>query len=98
MTAVAEPVTAAAAVPAPDQKADSDDPSDRSETIGLGDTKKAESAPSYKVARLDPAGGAVADSNTKTIQQQVTAATVIAEHVVTLRDAEKAASGSPKQH
>ena len=95
VTAVAEPVTAAAAVPAPDQKADSGDPSDRSETIGLGDTKKAESAPSYKVARLDPAGGAVADSNTGTIQQQVTAATVIAEHVVTLRDAEKAASGSP---
>ena len=95
VTAVAEPVTAAAAVPAPDQKADSGDPSDRSETIGLGDTKKAESAPPYNVARLDPAGNAVADSNTRTIQQQVTAATVIAEHVVTLRDAEKAASGSP---
>ncbi len=95
VTAVAEPVTAAAAVPAPDQKAESGAPSDRSETIGLGDTKKAESAPPYDVARLDPAGSAAADSNTRTLQQQVTAATVIAEHVVTLRDAEKAASGSP---
>ena len=45
--------------------------------------------------RLEPAGSAAADSNTRTIQEQVTAATVIAEHVVTLRNAEKAASGSP---
>src|SRR6266850_3168023 len=42
-----------------------------------------------------PAGGAVANSNAGTIQQQVTAATVIAEHVMTLRDAQKTAPASP---
>ena len=93
--ALEEQVTAATAVPAPEQEADSADRSDRSETIQLGDTEKAASAPPYNVARLDPTGNAAADSNTRTIQEQVTAATVIAEHVVTLRDAEKAASASP---
>ena len=93
--ALEEQVTAATAVPAPEQEADSADRSDRSETIQLGDTEKTASAPPYNVARLDPAGNAAADSNTRTIQEQVTAATVIAEHVVTLRDAEKAASASP---
>ncbi|WP_334390699.1 hypothetical protein [Bradyrhizobium sp. AZCC 2262] len=90
-----EQVTAAAAVPAPDQKADNGAQSDRSETIGLGDTNKAASAPPYDVAGLEPTASAAADSNARTIQQQVIAATVIAEHVMTLRDAEKAASGSP---
>ena len=93
--AVAEEVTAATAVPAPEQEADSADRSDRSETIQLGDTEKTASAPPYNVARLDPVGNAAADSNTRTIQEQVTAATVIAEHVLTLRDAERAASASP---
>ena len=93
--ALEEQVTAATAVPAPEQEADSADRSDRSETIQLGDTEKTASAPPYNVARLDPVGNAAADSNTRTIQEQVTAATVIADHVVTLRDAEKAASASP---
>jgi ABC-type phosphate/phosphonate transport system substrate-binding protein len=46
------------------------------------------------VAVLEPSASAAADSNTRTIRQQVIADTVIAEHVMTLRDAEKAASGS----
>jgi len=90
-----EQVTAAAAVPAPAQKADNSAQSDRPETIGLGDNNKATSAPPYDVARLEPTASAAADSNSRTIRQQVIADTVIAEHVMTLRDAEKAASGSP---
>jgi len=43
-------------------------------------------------ARPEPAGNAAADSNTRAIQQQVKVATVIAEHVMTLRDAAKTAS------
>lgn len=93
--ALEEQVTAATAVAAPEQEADSADRSDRSETIQLSDTEKTASVPPYNVARLDPVGNAAADSNTRTIQEQVTAATVIAEHVMTLRDAEKAASASP---
>ena len=46
-------------------------------------------------ARREPAGYAAAGSKTRTIQEQVTAATVIAEHVMTLRDAETTASASP---
>jgi hypothetical protein len=90
-----EQVTAAAALPAPDQKADNGALSDRPETIEPGDTNKATSAPPYDVAALEPTAGAVVDSNTRTIRQQVIADIVIAEHVMTLRDAEKAASGSP---
>jgi hypothetical protein len=90
-----EQVTAAAAIPAPAQKADNSAQSDRSETIEAGDTNKAASAPPYDVAALEPTASAAADSNTRTIRQQVIAGTVIAEHVMTLRDAEKAASGSP---
>jgi hypothetical protein len=90
-----EQVTAAAAIPAPAQKADNSAQSDRSETIEPGDTNKAASAPPYDVAALEPTASAAADSNTRTIRQQVIAGTVIAEHVMTLRDAEKAASGSP---
>jgi len=56
---------------------------------------KAASAPPYDVAALEPTASAAADSNTRAIRQQVIAGTVIAEHVMTLRDAEKAASGSP---
>jgi hypothetical protein len=90
-----EQVTAAAALPAPDQKADNGALSDRPETIEPVDTNKATSAPPYDVAALKPTASAAADFNTGTIQKQVIAATVIAEHVMTLRDAEKAASGSP---
>jgi len=90
-----EQVTAAAAIPAPAQKADNSAQSDRSETIEPGDTNKAASAPPYDVAALEPTASAAADSNTRAIRQQVIAGTVIAEHVMTLRDAEKAASGSP---
>ena len=90
-----EQVTAAAALPAPAQKADNSAQSDRPETIEPGDTNKATSAPPYDVAALEPTASAAADSNTRTIRQQVIADTVIAEHVMTLRDAEKAASGSP---
>jgi hypothetical protein len=90
-----EQVTAAAAIPAPDQKADNGGQSDRPETIGLGATNKAASAPPYDVAGLEPSANAAADSNSRTIRQQVIADTVIAEHVMTLRDAEKTASGSP---
>ncbi len=50
-------------------------------------------------ARPEPAGqpaaSPAAGPNTGTIQQQVTAATVIAEHVMTLRDAQKTAPASP---
>jgi TRAP-type uncharacterized transport system substrate-binding protein len=50
-------------------------------------------------ARLEPAGqaaaSAAADPNAGKIQQQVTAATVIAEHVMTLRDAQKTTPASP---
>ena len=87
-----EQVTAAAALPAPDQKADNGALSDRPETIEPGDTNKAASAPPYDVAALEPTASAVVDSNTRTIRQQVIADIVIAEHVMTLRDAEKAAS------
>jgi ABC-type phosphate/phosphonate transport system substrate-binding protein len=38
-------------------------------------------APRSLQARLEPAGNAAAGSNTRTIQQQVTAATAVAEHV-----------------
>jgi hypothetical protein len=93
--AVAEHVTAATTVPAPEQKSDIAEHSDSSATIQPGDTENAASAPRFNVARLEPGGNATADSNIRTIQEQVTAATVIAEHVVTLRDAEKAASASP---
>ena len=90
-----EQVTAAAAIPAPAQKADNSAQSDRSETIEPGDTNKAASTPPYDVAAPEPTASAAADSNTRTIRQQVIAGTVVAEHVMTLRDAEKAASGSP---
>ena len=46
------------------------------------------------VAAPSPEAGAAANSNTRAIQRQVTAATVVAEHVMALRDAEKAASAS----
>jgi hypothetical protein len=88
-----EQVTAAAA-PAPAQKTDNGQ-SERRETIGLGATNKAASAPPYDVAALEPTASAEADSYSRTIRQQVIADIVIAEHVMTLRDAEKAASGSP---
>jgi TRAP-type uncharacterized transport system substrate-binding protein len=48
-----------------------------------------------KIPDSRPSGGAAANSNAGTIQQQVTAATVIAEHVMTLRDAQKTAPASP---
>jgi hypothetical protein len=60
-----------------------------------GDTNKATSAPPYDVAALEPSASAAADSNTETVRQLMIAATVVAEHVMTLRDAEKAASKSP---
>jgi TRAP-type uncharacterized transport system substrate-binding protein len=55
-------------------------------------------------ARLEPAAkpeakaaaNAAAGSNAGVLQQRVTAATMIAEHVMELRDAEKKASASPK--
>ena len=56
-----EQVTAAAAVPAPAQKADNSAQSDRPETIGLGDTNKATSAPPYDVAALEPTASAAAE-------------------------------------
>jgi hypothetical protein len=90
-----EQVTAAATIPAPDRKTDNGAQSDRPETIGLGATNKAASAPPNDVAGLEPSASAAVDSNTRTIRQQVIADIVIAEHVMTLRDAEKAASGSP---
>jgi TRAP-type uncharacterized transport system substrate-binding protein len=50
-------------------------------------------------ARLEPTGqaaaSAAADPDAGKIQQQVTAATVIAEHVMTLRDAQKTTPASP---
>ncbi len=50
-------------------------------------------------ARLEPAGqaaaSAAADPEARKIQQQVTAATVIAEHVMTLRDAQNTTPASP---
>jgi TRAP-type uncharacterized transport system substrate-binding protein len=49
-------------------------------------------------ARLEPAGqaaaSAVADPDARKIQQQVTAATAVAEHVMTLRDAQKTTPAS----
>jgi TRAP-type uncharacterized transport system substrate-binding protein len=48
-----------------------------------------------KIPDSRPAGGATANSNAGTIQQQVTDAMVIAEHVMTLRDAQKTAPASP---
>src|SRR6266849_4834443 len=48
-----------------------------------------------KIPDSRPAGGATANSNAGTIQQQVTDAVVIAEHVMTLRDAQKTAPASP---
>lgn len=87
-------LTAAAAIPAPALKADNGAQSDRPETIEPGDTAKAASAPPYDVAALEPSSSAAVNSNSRTIRQQVIADTVIAEHVMTLRDAEKAASGS----
>ena len=48
-----------------------------------------------KIPDSRPSGGAAANSNAGTIQQQVTAATVIAEHVMTLRDVQKTAPASP---
>jgi TRAP-type uncharacterized transport system substrate-binding protein len=56
-------------------------------------------SPGALQARLEPAGqpaaGAAADPEARKIQQQVTAATVIAEHVMTLRDAQKTTPASP---
>jgi TRAP-type uncharacterized transport system substrate-binding protein len=50
-------------------------------------------------ARLEPAGqaaaSAVADPDARKIQLQVTAATAVAEHVMTLRDAQKTTPASP---
>src|SRR6266436_5850903 len=50
-------------------------------------------------ARLEPAGGAAPsaadDPDARNIQQQVTAATAVAEHVMTLRDAQKTTPASP---
>src|SRR5712672_1161560 len=50
-------------------------------------------------ARLEPAGqpaaSAAADPEARKIRQQVTAATVIAEHVMTLRDAQNTTPASP---
>ena len=50
-------------------------------------------------ARLEPAGGAAPsaadDPDARKIQQQVTAATAVAEHVMTLRDAQKTTPASP---
>jgi hypothetical protein len=96
-----EQLTAAAAAPLPDQKADDQKAdngaqSDRPETIEPGEADKAASAPPNDVAELAPTASAAADSDNSTIRRQVTADIVIAEHVMTLRDAEKAASGSPK--
>ena len=88
-------VTVATVASASDQKADSGVRSDRPETSQSVETKEAAPVRPYDVARLEPAGSAIAGFNTKPIQEQLTAATVIAEHVVTLRNAEKAASGSP---
>jgi TRAP-type uncharacterized transport system substrate-binding protein len=51
-----------------------------------------------KIADSPPKAGAAADPNARTIQQQVTAATVIAEHVMTLRDAQKTAPASPNSN
>ena len=48
-----------------------------------------------KIPDSRPAGGAAANSSAGTIQQQVTDAMVIAEHVMTLRDAQKTAPASP---
>ena len=56
-------------------------------------------SPGALQARLEPAGQAAAsvaaDPEARKIQQQVTAATVIAEHVMTLRDAQKTTPASP---
>ncbi len=97
VTTADEPATVAAGITAaPERKADVAERSARPEAIQPGAQDMAASARPYNVARLEPP--AAANSNiktTRTIQEQVTAATVIAEYVVTLRDAEKAASGSP---
>ncbi|HTF77828.1 MAG TPA: hypothetical protein VK620_26565 [Bradyrhizobium sp.] len=56
-------------------------------------------SPSALQARLEPAGQAAAsagaDPDARKIQQQVTAATAVAEHVMTLRDAQKTTPASP---
>ena len=56
-------------------------------------------SPGALQARLEPAGqaaaSAVADPDARKIQQQVTAATAVAEHVMTLRDAQKTTPASP---
>lgn len=91
-----EQVTAAAAVPLPDQKADNGAQSDRTETIGLREADKSASVPPNDAAGPAPTASAAADSASTTIRQHVIADIVVAEHVMTLRDAEKAASGSPK--
>src|SRR5205814_3041153 len=46
------------------------------------------------VVMPSPEAGAAANSNARAIQRQVTVATVVAEHVMALRDAEKLASAS----
>jgi TRAP-type uncharacterized transport system substrate-binding protein len=68
--------------------------SPRSLQAGLEPTGNAADKSVKNIADSPSTGGATANSNARTIQQ-VTAATVIAEYVVTLRDAEKAASASP---
>jgi TRAP-type uncharacterized transport system substrate-binding protein len=65
----------------------------RLETAGKA-AAASDTAPA-KIPDSRPAGGAAANSNAGTIQQQVTAATVIAEHVMTLRDAQKTTPASP---
>ena len=90
-----EQLTAVTAVLAPAQEVDQSAESDRPEPIGPLDTRKAASAPPTDVAVLESTASAAANSNSRTKRGQVIAATVIAEHVMTLRDAEKAASGSP---
>ncbi len=90
-----EQLTAVTAVPAPAREVDHSAQSDRPEPIGPLDARKAASAPPTDVAVLESTASAAADFNSRTKRGQVIAATVIAEHVMTLRDAEKAASGSP---
>src|SRR5882724_5455000 len=56
-------------------------------------------SPGALQARLEPAGraaaSAAADPEARKIQQQVTAATAVAEHVMTLRDAQNTTPASP---
>jgi TRAP-type uncharacterized transport system substrate-binding protein len=56
-------------------------------------------SPGASQARLEPAGraaaSAAADPDARKIQQQVTAATAVAEHVMTLRDAQQTTPASP---